>query len=101
MASTMPKEIRGSFPLTGEPDHATHPGVLLGDELEEREMTQRELAALMGRPPQLVSEIVRGKRAVTPETALQLEHALKISARFWMNLQTQYDLVLARQKRSA
>ncbi len=101
MASTMPKEIRGSFPLTKEPDHATHPGVLLGDELEEREMTQRELAELMGRPAQLVSDLVRGKRSVTPDTALQLERALNISARFWLNLQTQYDLVLARRRQSA
>lgn len=101
MAGAMPKEIRGSFPLSGEPDHATHPGVLLGEELEVRELTQRELAALMGRPHQRVSEIVRCKRAITPETALQLERALDISARFWMNLQTQYDLRLARRKQSA
>lgn len=80
---------------------AIHPGVTVADEIEVREMTQRELAALMGRPAQLVSELIRGKRSITPDTALQLERALDISARFWLNLQTQYDLVLARRRQSA
>lgn len=64
-------------------------------------MTQRELAALMGRSHQLVSDIVRGKRGITAETALQLEAALGMRAVVWMNLQTQYDLRLARRKQSA
>jgi HTH-type transcriptional regulator / antitoxin HigA len=101
MINAMANRTGGSFPLTGEPDYVAHPGVFLGDELEEREMTQRELAALMGRPQQLVSEIVRGKRAITPETALQLERALDIRAAMWMSLQSAYDLHLARQKQSA
>jgi HTH-type transcriptional regulator / antitoxin HigA len=75
--------------------------VFLGDEIEAREMTQKQLAALMGRPDPMVSEIIRGKRSITPETALQLEAALGMRAVVWMNLQTQYDLRLARQKQSA
>jgi HTH-type transcriptional regulator/antitoxin HigA len=55
----------------------------------------------MGRPPRLISEIVRGKRSITAETAVQLERALDVPARFWLTLQTQYDLVLARQRQSA
>lgn len=101
MNDAMTKEVRGSFPLTGEPDYVAHPGVFLGDELEERELTQRELASLMGRPQQVVSEIVRGKRSITPETALQLERALGMRAVVWMDLQSAYDLHLARQRQSA
>jgi HTH-type transcriptional regulator/antitoxin HigA len=84
-----------------EPSVAIHPGVTLAEEIEVRAITQRELAALMGRPPRLISEIVRGKRSITAETAVQLERALDVPARFWLTLQTQYDLVLARQRQSA
>jgi HTH-type transcriptional regulator/antitoxin HigA len=91
----------GSFLLSGEPDHVPHPGVHLGEELDARGMTQRELAALMRRPQRLISEVVRGKRGITPETAIQLEQALGVRAVVWMNLQTAYDLHLARQRQSA
>ena len=81
-----------------ESDHAAHPGSLLGEELEVRGLSQRELARRMGRPYQVVSEIVRGRKAITAETALQLEAALEIKAHIWLGLQTDYDLVQARQK---
>lgn len=77
-------------------DLAIHPGVTLAEELEAREMTQKALAAAMDRPAQVVNEIVNGKKTITAETALQLEHVLDIPARFWMNLQTDYDLTVAR-----
>ncbi len=64
-------------------------------------MTQRELAAIMRRPSRLVSELVRGRKGITPETALGLENALGVSAQSWLNLQTSYELVLARQRRTA
>jgi len=80
-------------------DMAIPPGEILAEELEAREMTQRELAELMDRPPQVINEIVRGKKAITPETALQLEEALGPSAEFWMGLQTTYGLTLARAAR--
>ena len=86
-----------TYPLHKESDHAFHPGGLLGEEIEYRGVTQRELAERMGRPPQVVNEIIRGKKAITADTAVQLEAALGISARFWLNLQTSYDLTLARQ----
>ncbi|MEX0786979.1 MAG: HigA family addiction module antitoxin [Dehalococcoidia bacterium] len=75
---------------------AIAPGEILAEELEARGMTQRELAEKMGRPAQMLSEIVRGKKAITAETALQLEEALGPSAEFWMGLQTSYELTLAR-----
>jgi len=79
-----------------EPDLAIHPGELLAEELEARGMTQRRLAASMGRPPQVINEIVRGKKAITAQTAVQLEAAMDIPARFWLNMQTSYELALAR-----
>lgn len=80
-----------------ESNLAIHPGELLAEELEAREMTQKQLALAMGRPPQAINEIVRGKKAITAETALQLERVLGIPAHLWMNLQTRYDLTRARQ----
>ena len=77
---------------------AAHPGGLLAEELAERGMTQSALAKATGRPFKAVNEIVNGKKAITAETALQLESALGISARTWMNLQTTYDLARARAK---
>ena len=77
------------------------PGEVLAEELEERGITQKELAKLMGRPAQAINEIIRAKKAVTAETALGLERALGIDASFWMNLETTYRLTLARNKEKA
>ncbi len=78
-------------------DIAIHPGGLLAEEIEARGMTQRELAMRMGRPPQLVSEIVRGRRGISAETALQLEAALGTAAHIWVGLDADYRLALARR----
>ena len=79
-------------------DLPIHPGEILAEELEARGITQRELATQMGRPPQAVNEIIRGKKAMTVETALGLERILGIDASFWMNLETTYRLTLARNR---
>ena len=83
-----------------KPDYAIPPGEILAEELDARSMTQRHLAEEMGRPAQVVNEIIKGKKAITPETALQLEDALGPSAEFWMGLQATYGLTLARAVRS-
>jgi len=83
------------------PDVAFHPGETLAEELEARGMTQRELAEKMGRPVQVVNEIVRGRKAITAQTAWDLEGALGVSAEFWMNMQTSYDLNVERLRRTA
>ena len=70
---------------------ATHPGELVRDEMRERGLTQRQLAAMAGLNPSIVSEVVRGKRSVTEEIATSLEKALGIPMVMWMNLQSQYD----------
>jgi addiction module HigA family antidote len=81
------------------------PGQILVEEfLQPLGITQRELARQMGVPAMRVNEIVRGQRAVTADTALKLAAVLKTSARFWMNLQTNYDLAraaLAAQRKAA
>jgi addiction module HigA family antidote len=82
-------------------DLAIHPGEILADELEARAMTQRALAEAIGRPEQVISEIVHGKKGITAETALQLAAAFGVSAEFWMNLQTSYELTLARRSARA
>lgn len=68
------------------------PGEFLREELEAREWSQQELADILGRPPRLVSELISGKRAVTPETARGLADAFGTSAEYWMNLESQYQL---------
>ena len=78
-------------------DAAIHPGGLLAEEIEARGMTQRELAMRMGRPPNVVSEIVRGRRGISAETALQLEAALGTAAHVWVGLDADYRLALARR----
>ncbi|MPZ23632.1 MAG: HigA family addiction module antidote protein [Dehalococcoidia bacterium] len=81
-------------------DLAVPPGALLQEELEAREMSQKELARLMGRPAQLVNEIVRARKRITEQTALELESALSIPAHIWLGLESQYRLTLARQARN-
>ncbi len=79
-----------------ESDLAIHPRELLAEELEVRGMTQRSLADAIGRPAQAVNEIVKGKKRITAETAVQLERVLEIPAQFWLSIQSRYELVLAR-----
>jgi addiction module HigA family antidote len=75
--------------------------MLLEEELEVRGMTQRELAKRTGRPVQVINEIVRGKKTITHETALELEKVLGIPAHVWINLESIYRMTLARnQERS-
>lgn len=68
------------------------PGEFLREELEAREWSQQELADILGRPPRLISELISGKRAITPETARGLAEAFGTSAEYWMNLESQYQL---------
>ena len=73
------------------------PGEVLAEEIAARKMPQRELAALMGCQPQVVNEIIRGKRAITPDTAIALVNVLGGDPQFWINLENDYQTTLARQ----
>lgn len=68
------------------------PGEFLREELEARNWTQTELAEIIGRPVRLINEIIAGKKAITPETAIQLGESLGTGAEIWMNLESQYQL---------
>ncbi|MBI2888124.1 MAG: HigA family addiction module antidote protein [Chloroflexi bacterium] len=83
-----------------ETDVAIPPGFTLEEELKARRMTRRELASRIGRPPQIISEIIHGKKAITAETALDIEAALGIPAYLWLRLEARYRLALARQRRA-
>ena len=78
------------------PDVAIPPGEYLLEEIEARSISQKELAKRMRRPANAINEIINGKKAITAETALQLEMVMpEIPARFWLNLETDYQLTKA------
>lgn len=81
-------------------DLAIPPGEYLAEVLEEIDMSQADLARRMGRPPQVINEIVKGVKALTPETALQLEQVVSVPAHIWLGLESEYRLVLAEQAES-
>jgi len=78
-------------------DLAVPPGEFLAEVLEDLGMSQADLARRMGRPAQAINEIVRGTKALTPETALQLERVVDVPAHIWLGLEAEYRLILARQ----
>ena len=70
-----------------------HPGEILMEEfLEPLEVSQNRLAVAIGVPPRRINEIVHGKRRITADTALRLARYFGTTDRFWLNLQTYYDL---------
>jgi addiction module HigA family antidote len=75
-----------------------HPGEFIKDELEAREMKQKELSDKMEIAATVLSEIIHGKRNLTPLLALKLEASLGINAEFWMKLQITYDINLIRNQ---
>src|ERR1043165_3259675 len=68
------------------------PGEFIKDELEARGWTQLDLAEILGRDPVQINLIVKGKQAITPETATQLGDAFGTGAQFWLNLESAYQL---------
>lgn len=70
----------------------THPGRVLKAELEARGVSANQLALKIRVPANRITAILRGERAVTPETALRLGRHLGTGAAFWMNLQTAHDI---------
>jgi antitoxin HigA-1 len=72
--------------------HEVHPGVVPKEELEARGLSANAFALKLRVPPQRIQEIVAGKRAITPETALRIGTALATGARLWLSMQQAYDL---------
>lgn len=78
-----------------------HPGeILLEDFMKPMGISARQLAADIDVPPSRISELVNGIRPITPDTALRLGLFFNMEARFWLNLQTEYDMrMIERQSR--
>ena len=75
-----------------------HPGEMLKDELAELGVTPTAFARQIEVPPNRVSQIIAGKRSVTGDTALRFGHWFGVDPQFWLNLQTQFDLVTAERQ---
>lgn len=73
-----------------------HPGEFLADELKEIGITPTELSRQLGVPPNRVSQIIRGLRDITADTALRLGRFFGTGPELWLNLQKAYDLDKAR-----
>lgn len=72
--------------------------ILLTEFLKPLGISQYSLAQATGLPQTRISQIVHGKRSITPETALRLSKALGTDDRFWINIQTDYDLEVERDR---
>lgn len=76
---------------------AVHPGKALAEELEALGVTPTELARQIDVPPNRISQIINGKRAITGDTALRLAHWFKTTPEFWLSLQNGHDIALAKR----
>lgn len=84
-----------------KPDYVSPPGETLLDTLEAIGMSQADLAERAGRPKKTINEIIKGKAAITPETALQLERVLGVPSGFWNQREHLYREFLAREAENA
>lgn len=81
------------------PRPAIHPGEILAGELEELNITATELARTLHVPPNRITQLLKGQRAMTADTALRLGRWLGTGAELWLNLQKAYELRLAEQEK--
>jgi addiction module HigA family antidote len=77
---------------------AIHPGEILAEDLQALEMSAAELSRQIKVPTNRITEILKGQRAITGDTALRLGHFFGTSAEFWLNLQKLYELRQAEEK---
>lgn len=84
-----PHELQPSTPI--------HPGEILKDELEARDMSQRKFATIIGVSYSVLNEVINGKRPITTEYALKIEAAMGIPAYIWINMQASYNMQTARK----
>ncbi len=79
----------------------THPGRILKRELAARDMSANKLAIALRLPSGRITDIINGKRGISPDTALRLARYFGNSARFWLNLQTAFELATAERATGA
>lgn len=75
-----------------------HPGYFINEYLLAFDISQTALAMRLGVPPRRINEIILGKRGITADTAVRLEAAGCVSAHYWMSIQADYEIALARQR---
>lgn len=78
------------------PTTVFHPGLTIGEKLEELCMGPKEFAIRTGKPEKTIIAILNGHSSITPEMAVQFEYVLKVPAHYWLNLQRHYDEFIAR-----
>ena len=83
------------------PARVNPPGNHIARELEARGWTQKDLADIMGRPVQVINEIIKGTKQITVETAMELAATFGNEPETWIKLETQYRLFLARGSQEA
>lgn len=79
-------------------DTLLHPGEVLSDELSAREITQKEFAQKIKLQPPHLNDLLKGKRHVSARIALKIEKELGIDAAYWLRLQMNYDLEVAKKE---
>lgn len=79
---------------------AVHPGEILGDELKAIKYSATKFAKHIGVPTNAITEIIKGRRGISPEMAQRLAKAFRTTDKYWMNLQSNYDARMARGKMS-
>lgn len=77
---------------------AFHPGEFLKEEIEERSLLKKDVAKALNILPHHLSEIFAGKRNISATLAVKLEKLLGISSHYWLGLQMEYDLFIAKQE---
>ena len=82
-------------------DMVISPGEVQQEEIEARGIGQRQLAARLGRPPQVINEINRAKKAITPDMAFGPGKVLERDSQFWISLESNYRMTLARNRKEA
>ena len=83
-----------------EPFEPTHPGEIIKDEIEFRDVTQKALAEKMGVNYTIVNDVINGKRSVNIKFAILCEAALGIPANMLINMQRDYDIYIAKHDKS-
>lgn len=84
---------------TSRPSGPVEPDEILQEDLDARGWSQADFADVFGRPVQAVNEIIAGKKAITPDTAVALSKALETSPEYWLNLESAYTLDLLDERR--
>ena len=94
----MPGMWKSSIIIEAKDMIPVHPGRMLRREMEARELSANRLALALRLPSGRITDILNGKRGISPETALRLGRYFGNDARFWMNLQTNYELAVAERE---